>query len=62
MTAKELIEKLAKFNPDTEIRYRDLFWENEGYGERAEDLHYLTRRVIAIHMKELDGKSIAVLQ
>ena len=62
MTAKELIEKLAKLDPETEIRFRDTYWENEGYGERADDPNYLTRRAVAVHLKQMNGETVAVLQ
>lgn len=62
MTAKELIEMLTKLDPETEIRFRDTYWENEGYGERADDPNYLTRRAAAVHLKQMNGETVAVLQ
>ena len=62
MTVRELINILAQYNLDTEIRFRDTYWENEGYGERADDPNYLTRRVVAVHMKQMNGETVAVLQ
>lgn len=62
MKAKELMEMLEKLDPETEIRFRDTYWENEGYGERADDSNYLTRRVVAVHMKQMNGETVAVLQ
>lgn len=62
MKAKELMEMLAKLDPETEIRFRDTYWENEGYGERADDPNYLTRRVVAVYLKQMNGETVAVLQ
>ena len=62
MTAKELIEQLAKLDPKTEIRFRDTYWENEGYGELADDPNYLTRRAVAVHLKQMNSETVAVLQ
>lgn len=50
MKVKELMEMLAKLDPDMEIRFRDTYWENEGYGSQADDprelTHYTTGAVI----------------
>ena len=62
MKVKELMEMLAKLDPEMEIRYRDTYWENEGYGDRADDLNYLTCKVVAVHLKEMNGGQAAVLQ
>lgn len=62
MKAKELMEMLAKLDPEMEIRFRDTYWENEGYGERADDPNYLTRKAVAVHLKQMNGETVAVLQ
>ena len=62
MKVKELMEMLAKLDPEMEIRFRDTYWESEGYGERADDPNYLTRKVVAVHLKEMNGERAVVLQ
>ena len=63
MKVKELMEMLAKMDGEMEVRFRDTYWENEGYGSRAEDpkalTHYITH-VTVCDMK--DGTDAVVLQ
>jgi hypothetical protein len=63
MKALELMEALAKMDGETEIRFRDTYWENEGYGSRAEDPRALTHGVTHVTVCDMkDGTKAVVLQ
>lgn len=63
MKVKELMEMLAKLDPDMEIRFRDTYWESEGYGSRADDPRALTEDITDVVICDMqDGTEAVVLQ
>lgn len=63
MTVRELINILAQYSLDnTEVRFRDTFWEDQGYGTNAENPRMLTRPVFEVIEKDMgDGKTAIVI-
>ena len=51
MKVSELIKELEKMDGEMEIRFRDTYWENEGYGKYADDLEELTNSIGSITVK-----------
>jgi hypothetical protein len=63
MKIKELMKMLAKMDGEAEIRFRDTYWENEGYGSRAEDPRALTHGITHVTVCDMkDGTKAVVLQ
>ena len=62
MKVKELMEMLKSMDENTEIRFRDTYWENEGYGDRAKDPRLLTRPTYGVNVVDMkDGESAVVI-
>ena len=62
MTVRELINILAQYDLDTEVRFRDTYWEDQGYGVNAENPRMLTRSVFEAVEKDMkDGKTAVVI-
>lgn len=62
MTVRELINILTQYDLDTEVRFRDTYWEDEGYGANAENPRMLTRSVFEAVEKDMgDGKTAVVI-
>lgn len=62
MTARELIDLLSQYDPDTEIRFRDTYWEDQGYDADAENPRKLTRAVFEVAERDMgDGKAAVVI-
>lgn len=62
MTVRELINILAQYDLDTEVRFRDTYWEDQGYGVNAENPRMLTRSVFEVMKKDMnDGKTAVVI-
>ena len=62
MTIRELINMLAQCDLDTEVRFRNTYWEDEGYGANAENPRMLTRPVFEVVEKDMkDGKTAVVI-
>lgn len=63
MKVKELMELLSKLDPDMEIRFRDTYWESEGYGSRAEDPRELTHYSTHVEVCDMrDGTEAVVIR
>lgn len=63
MTVKELMKKLAKMDGEMEIRFRDTYWEDQGYGSYAEDPRMLTHYITHVTVCDMkDGTEAVVLQ
>lgn len=62
MTVRELINILAQYDLDTEVRFRDTYWEDQGYGVNAENPRMLSRSVFEVVKKDMgDGKTAVVI-
>lgn len=61
MTVRELINILAQYDLDTEVRFRDTYWEDEGYGANAENPRMLTRSVFEAVEKDMGDDKTAVV-
>ena len=62
MTVRELINMLAQYDLDTEVRFRDTYWEDQGYGTNAENPRMLARPVFDVVEKDMeDGKTAVVI-
>lgn len=61
MKVKELIKELEKMDGEMEIRFRDTYWENEGYGKYADDLEELTNGIGAVVVKSQGYRQMAVI-
>ena len=61
MKVKELIKELEKMDGDMEIRFRDTYWETEGYGKYADDLEELTNAIGALVVKSQGYKQMVVI-
>ena len=62
MTVRELINMLAQYDLDTEVRFRDTYWEDQGYGVNAENPRMLARPVFEVVEKDMeDGKTAVVI-
>lgn len=62
MTVRELINLLAQYDLDKEVRFRNTYWEDEGYGANAENPRMLTCPVFEAVEKDMqDGKTAVVI-
>jgi hypothetical protein len=62
MTVRELINILAQYDLDTEVRFRDTYWEDQGYGTNAQNPRMTTRSVFEVMEKDMkDGKTAVVI-
>lgn len=62
MTVRELINILAQYDLDKEVRFRNTYWEDEGYGVNAENPRMLTRSIFNVAEKDMkDGKTAVVI-
>lgn len=62
MTARELIDLLSQYDPDTEVRFCDTYWEDQSYGANAENPRHLTRAVFEVAERDMgDGKTAVVI-
>ena len=63
MKVKELMEMLEKMDGEMEVRFADTYWENEGYGSRAEDPRMLTHHITHVVVRDMkDGAEAVVVQ
>ena len=62
MTVRELINILAQYDLDKEVRFRDTYWEDQGYGVNAENPRMLARPVFDVVEKDMkDGKTAVII-
>lgn len=62
MTVRELINILAQYDLDAEVRFRDTYWEDQGYGANAQNPRMTTRSVFEVMEKDMkDGKTAVVI-
>lgn len=62
MTVRELINILAQYDLDKEVRFRDTYWEDEGYGTEADNPRRLSRCIFDVVEKDMkDGKTAVVI-
>lgn len=61
MKVKELMEMLAKMDGEKEVRFADTYWENEGYGSRAEDPRRLTHYITHVTVCDMKDDTEAVV-
>lgn len=62
MTVRELINILAQYDLDTEVRFRDTYWEDQGYGTNADNPRMLARPVFEVRERDMkDGKTAVVI-
>jgi hypothetical protein len=62
MTVRELINILAQYDLNAEVRFRDTYWEDQGYGSNAQNPRMSTRSVFEVIEKDMkDGKTAVVI-
>lgn len=62
MTVRELINILAQYDLDKEVRFRNTYWEDQGYGTNAENPRMLTCSVFDVVEKDMkDGKTAVII-
>lgn len=62
MTVRELINILAQYDLDKEVRFRDIYWEDQGYGTNADNPRMLSRSIFYVVEKDMkDGKTAVVI-
>ena len=52
----------AYYDLDTEVRFRDTYWEDQGYGTNADNPRMLARPVFEVRERDMkDGKTAVVI-
>ena len=55
-TVADMIKILSQFDGEMEVRVEDTFWACEGYGERENDIEYLTSPLNHYETISIKGK------
>lgn len=61
MTVRELINILAQYDLDKEVRFRDIYWEDQGYGTNADNPRMLSRSIFYAVEKDMKDGTTAVV-